>query len=279
MSELPLLKLALIALSSLTLIITVWLLMRWKRKIIYRNHQQDIMIFDQGSARYLQFMSSPHVIQSAIDRNQPKKILLPYQKLMVAAALLAQGPKKICIVGLGGGNLSTQLRRCYPKALIDHWEINERMLDYAKRFFDFRTDNKMRFFWGDAIAHFLTQKSDQCQNYDLIVLDAFDGHQPLAHALSQDFGYALKRQLSPQGIVLINSISSSQIEQKLYQNIFDVIGTAFSGRAFERNYVRWAGYCNPQMPTQKEAQDVVRELGLQFVSRVYAQLSQKKISH
>lgn len=255
---------------------------RVRYKVLYRNDAQDVLISQRGDVRLLQFPRYNKLIQSAFHCDEPLKIMLHYQKMIVSCSLLHPGVGKIAIIGLGGGNLSMHLRRLFPKAVIDHWEINERMLDYAKRYFGFRPDERMSFSWGDACHALMnTHLEENERAYDLLILDAFEGYQPLAQSLSKDFVYTLRRLLSPTGVVLVNALKrhhGSQSEKKNYQNTFEYLSRCRSCSWLERNDICWAGYQGPRLPEKFPSPHIMKLQGLspEFVHDIYEQLNKHK---
>lgn len=250
-----------------------------KTKILYENKSKDLMIYEQSSKRFMVFNSYNKVIQSAYDCNQPLKIVLSYQKLIIACAtLLAKAPEKIAIIGLGGGNLTAQLRRLYPEAMIIHFEKEERMLDYAQRYFHLRVDPKMQFIWGDAYEQLPSySQPPQSQCFDLIIVDAFEGDRPVPTFSTQEFCYTLLQSLSATGVALINSLSnqiSIKNHRAAYINTFDYVSECYPESILERNYIRWVGYQPPAEPNLKNHVHIIKLQGLNeaFIKAAYHSL-------
>lgn len=260
--------------------VAIFLLCRSKTKVLYENKSKDILIYEKNSKRFMIFQSHHKVIQSAYDCAQPLKIVLSYQKLIVSCAtLLPHPPQKIAIIGLGGGNLTIQLRRLYPQAFITHFEKEERMLDYARRYFQLRVDNNMDFIWGDAHEQLkLYSQASDLPGFDLIVLDAFEGARPVSSFSTQNFCYTLLRVLSPTGVALINSLSHGvdiNKERAVYINVFDYVSECSSACLLERNYIRWVGHQSPGAPNLKNFFHILKLQGLteQFIEAVHHSLS------
>lgn len=218
---------------------------RSRSKILYEHLAKKIMIFEKNKKRFLVFTHSPGVIQSAYDCQQPIKIVLHYQKLLIVCLLcLPARPQRIALMGLGGGNLSMHLRRLCPDALIEHFEKEPRMLDYAQRFFGLRTDDKMVFHFGDAIKAFETEHFEP---YDLIIIDLFDGATPPPQLSSRDFCYTLKRVLSAHGALLINTMGPEK-NTNVYRNIFEHVARCSWDKPLEYNHIVWAAHIPPEPP-------------------------------
>jgi spermidine synthase len=251
---------------------------RQRRKILYQNDKTGVIIYQKSGQRVMIFHKAPQIIQSAYDISQPIKIVLSYQKILVACLYcLPHRPQRIAIIGLGGGCLSTQVRRLFPDALIVHYEISERMLDYARRYFNFRVDDKMQFFWGDAVPLLKHWPEKHC--YDLIIIDAFEGLQPLPALYSLDFCYALQSLLSSQGVILVNHLRPSSLKQaeKTYTGIFEYVSVCPPTAPLEHNHIYWLGRCGPKKPNYYGARPLINLQGLteKFIERIFRRLEKK----
>jgi len=135
---------------------------------------------------------------------------------------LCEEPRRVLIVGLGGGTLPTFLRKYYPNAAIDAVDIDPEVVDVAKKFFGFREDEFMRAHVADG-RQFIEQSRHP---YDAIFLDAFGSDSVPAHLTTQEFLGAVRRALEPGGVVIgniwgrySNPLYDSMV--RTYQEAFD----------------------------------------------------------
>ena len=167
--------------------------------------------FEEGGAR-----------QSVVKVGDPDYIDLPYARAMPVGLALVEKPKRVLIVGLGGGTIPSFLRKHYPKMTIDVVDIDPDVVDVAKRFFGFREDSTMRAHVADG-RKFI----ERCRSrYDVIFLDAFGSENIPYHLATREFLQAVRRALTPQGVAVGNvwSRRSNRLFDSMvrtYQDVFE----------------------------------------------------------
>ena len=159
-----------------------------------------------------------------MDRNNPQRLVFDYAKMTLSALLLKPDPERILIIGLGGGTLPMALRDILPSAVIDTVEIDEAVVRVAKRFFDFAEDDQNRVYVQDARV-FGKRAALRDEQYDLIVLDAFDGEYIPEHLMTVEFLSEMRDLLSDDGVLVANTFASS----KLYDYESATYAEAFGG--------------------------------------------------
>ena len=87
---------------------------------------------------------------SAVKVGDPDYIEFEYPQAMTVALALAGEPKRVLIVGLGGGTLPSLFRKHYPGMVIDTVDIDPDVVDVAKKLFGFREDPAMRVYVEDG---------------------------------------------------------------------------------------------------------------------------------
>ena len=147
------------------------------------------MLFERGGGR-----------QSVVKPGDPDHLELPYARVALVGLALCEEPRRVLVVGLGGGSLPMFLRKHYPAAAIDVAEIDPGVVDVAKQFFGFREDERTRAHVGDG-RQFIENVR---QPYDIIFLDAFGARDVPKHLTTQEFLLAVRRALVPSGVVVSN---------------------------------------------------------------------------
>jgi spermidine synthase len=147
------------------------------------------LLFERGGGR-----------QSVVKPGDPDHLELPYARVALAGLALCEEPRRILVVGLGGGSLPMFLRKHYPAAAIDVAEIDPEVVDVAKQFFGFREDELTRAHVGDG-RQFIENVR---QGYDIIFLDAFGARDVPKHLTTQEFLLAVRRVLVTSGVVVSN---------------------------------------------------------------------------
>jgi spermidine synthase len=161
--------------------------------------------------------------QSCLDLNKKNTLVFEYQKKMLGSLMINPYPRKVLVIGLGGGSLAKALSHMYKDISLDIVEINPFVLEAAERYFFFQKTNKTRIFLEDAYD-FVERESKNNPSYDLVILDAFDSQYIPRTLLSQRFFSNLKRMITADGVIAINSFTNSQyakLEQQLLQDNFN----------------------------------------------------------
>jgi spermidine synthase len=162
------------------------------------------------------------VRQSVVKLGDPDYIEFPYVRGMCLGLAFVEQPKRVLIVGLGGGSIPSLLRKHYPKMTIDVVDIDPDVVAVAKRFFGFREDAAMHAHVADG-RRFIEESREP---YDIIFLDAYGAESIPYHLATREFLTAVRRALSPRGAVVAN-IWSSHLNPlhdsmvRTYQAVFD----------------------------------------------------------
>ena len=149
----------------------------------------------------------------------PDDLPLRYAQVMTIATIYPETPRKILMLGLGGGSISTYLGRFMPEALITTVEIDPGVISAAKTYFGLRETERMRYRAGDGRV-FLTRSSEL---YDLILLDAYRGGYVPFHLLTREFYALVKARLAPGGAAAFNVHDGT----KLYASTVKTLGEVF----------------------------------------------------
>ena len=190
-----------------------------------RSVYTRIIVEDERNLRCLKFtLVRENSRQTCMDRNNPKRLVFDYAKMTLSALLLKPDPKRILIIGLGGGTLPMALRDILPSTVIDTVEIDEAVVRVAKRFFDFAEDDQNRVYVQDARV-FGKRAALRGEQYDLIILDAFDGEYIPEHLMTIEFLGEMRDLLSDDGVLVANTFASS----KLYDYESATYAEAFGG--------------------------------------------------
>ena len=198
-------------------------LVRAEQTVLYQKASpySTIIVTEENGLRTLRF-DDGGARQSVVKLGDPDHLELPYAKVAFTGLALCDEPRRIMIVGLGGGTLPMFLRKHYPQAAIDAVDIDPDVVMVAKNFFGFREDARMRAFVGDG-REFVERFR---QPYDLIFLDAFSSDSVPPHLTTQEFLRAVRRAVKPSGVVIGNiwsRYSNPQYDSmvRTYQEVFD----------------------------------------------------------
>ena len=128
----------------------------------------NLFIDKHGSLLGLSSMYAgrPNYIESIVDLKDPDAMPVPYDQTMTAALAYPTAPKRILMIGLGAGSISTYLGRAMPDAQIDVVELDPGVISAGKDYFGLRETDKVRLIAGDGRVY-LNRHKDL---YDLILL-------------------------------------------------------------------------------------------------------------
>ena len=212
-------KQLLFGLSFCTLISVVQAQVIHQERSLYRN----ILVEDNGDLRCLKFnVKSSQTQQSCFLKSKPQQLVFNYTKLLMTSLLMMPEPKRILIIGLGGGTMSNTLAQIYPQSQIDNIEIDHAVIKVARDYFGFFENNQIKTYNQDGriyIKRALLKK----QQYDWIILDAFNGDYIPEHLMTKEFLQEAKALLSKNGIISANTFSLSELyahESATYKAVF-----------------------------------------------------------
>lgn len=161
----------------------------------------DIFVTKDKSQLHMAFqLTGWDYTQSSINLKDVDDLPIAYTRQMTMAVVYPAELKRILMIGLGGGSISTYLGRHMPDVVIDTVEIDPGVIAAAKKYFGIRESERVRYLSGDGRV-FLNRNK---QPYDLIILDAFHGGYIPFHLLTREFFRLVKRNLTPDGAVATN---------------------------------------------------------------------------
>lgn len=144
---------------------------------------EDVQMNNGESRRRLRFKRMPNLVQSQVclvDNNvMVGSLVHPYLGPMVAAlyVLLPElGPKtKVLCIGVGGGDLLMCLRRQFGFDVLGV-ELDEAVLNVAKKHFGLEEDEFLKVIIGDGIKFMEMRNADYENTFDVIMVDLDSGN-------------------------------------------------------------------------------------------------------
>ncbi len=190
-----------------------------QERSLYRN----IFVTQDGDERCMLFRYPvPNGRESCKLLHDPTKLIFDYTQMMLAGLYLNPDPKKVLIIGEGGGTIPTALQEMLPGAQIDLVEIDQAVDTVARTYFDFKPGLKMKVTISDGRV-FIKRVAAQKPNYDLVLLDAFDADYIPEHMLTREFLQEVKGDMAPGGVIVANTFSNSALydyESVTYRTVF-----------------------------------------------------------
>ncbi len=222
------LRRAILILSALAMVLLIPLIfsVTVNAEVIHeeRSLYRDITVVQNGPRRCLIF--NIHIgdrNQTCVDVDEPEKLVFSYTRMSFAGLLLNPEPTRILVAGLGGGSIPMTLADLFPTARIDVVEIDEAVYNVAREFFFFEENDSMDVAIMDARV-FVKRAILRNARYDYVVLDAFTGDYIPEHLLTREFLEEVKQILTPDGVLVANTFSTSRFydhESVTYQAVYD----------------------------------------------------------
>jgi spermidine synthase len=175
-------------------------------------------VYQDGDNLSLQF----HIgeIQSEMRASDPNLLVLSYTRTMVAFTLFHPEPKRIAIVGLGGGSIPKWCYKQLPATDITVIEISSMVISLREQFYIPADDDRFRVICGDG-ADYVASTED---SPEVLLVDGFDIHGQPPQLCSQEFYEDCYRALAPDGVLVVNLCSS------VFQQPIDRIRRTFDDR-------------------------------------------------
>ncbi len=213
------------------------------------------LLFERGGDR-----------QSVVKIGDPDHLELAYTRAMPVGLAFVGEPKRVLVVGLGGGSIPTFLRKHYPEMTIDVVDIDPKVVEVAKKYFDFREDAAMRAHVDDG-RRFI----EKCREpYDMIFLDAYGSDNIPRHLATREFLQSVRRALSPKGVVVsniwnrgLNPLRDSMV--RTYADVFeevDILSIRNSGNEIVFALPRKTGMSRDALA--RRAKSISKEKGFRF---------------
>jgi spermidine synthase len=175
-----------------------------------RSIYRDIVIYETGFWRCMKFGLFHSPAQSCRALRDADELVLPYSRMLMAALYLEPAPKRILMIGLGGGTVARALRQAVPEAAIDLVELDPAVIRVARAHFGFDPAQYASVVAEDGRV-FVRRAGREGRRYDLIVLDAFDHAYVPEHMMTREFFAETKALLTETGVLAANSFATSRL--------------------------------------------------------------------
>lgn len=156
------------------------------------------------------------LIQSCMRLADPDELVLDYTRTMMGALLFNPQPKRVLMIGLGGGSMVKYLHRHVPSAHITVVEISQAVIDLRDAFHVPPDDERLHTVCADG-AQFMAQPPQPC---DLILVDGFTG-AGIAEALcSAGFYRNCRKALTAEGLLVANVQADTDQTRAIGKRLF-----------------------------------------------------------
>jgi len=182
----------------------------------------DIFITKRGDMLTMSFqLKGFDYTESVANLTDPDDLPVRYTQVMTLGVAYPAEPKRVLMIGLGGGSISTYLGRFMPELEIDTVEVDPGVIQAAKRYFGVKDSARVRYLEGDGRVLLNRRR----ETYDLILVDAFHGGYVPFHLLTKEFYELIRQRLAPGGAAAFNIHDGT----KLYASTLLTLRTVFGG--------------------------------------------------
>lgn len=180
-----------------------------KMKIIADIDSQygRILVKELGgqSARKLRYLSTDNRgWESAMFLYDPDELVFDYTKAYRISNFLGKEVKSALMLGGAANSYPRDFLKSNKTGTIDIVEIDPRMTEVARKYFNLVDEPRMKIFHEDARTYVQNTKN----KYDVVFLDAFMGVTPPSHLTTMEFMADINNLLNDDGVLLINMLSA-----------------------------------------------------------------------
>ena len=161
-------------------------------------------------------------VQSRMNLRQPDLLELEYTRIMMGFLLFNPEPKRIAMLGLGGGSLAKFCYRYMPTADICVVEINPYVIALRDEFLVPPDNERFQVIEADG-AEFV--RGAPARRFDVALVDGYDSDGLPGGLCSQEFFDGCCAMLEPNGFLVVNL----HYDHKHYEQHIDRIYRSFHG--------------------------------------------------
>jgi spermidine synthase len=187
---------------------------------------RTIIVQKAGSELHLLFDSEESCeIQSRLDLARPLDLVSTYTRACLLGLLWVPRPRRVHVLGLGGGRMPMVLRHHLPETVIDCTEIDAAVVEIATTYFGVRPDEHLHILVEDGRG--FLECPDDGDPYDLLIVDAFTGAGAGATRLATvEFWETCRRRLAREGVAVLSILPGDPLLERKVATIASVFPCA-----------------------------------------------------
>lgn len=231
---------------------------------------RQVKPFVQQGSSFKALHFSIREIQSRMSLDDPYALELEYCRTMMGFLLFKPLPRRIVMIGLGGGSLAKFCHRYLPATQFEVVEINPHVLDLREEFWIPPDDERFAVLEGDG-ARYVREAEAAC---DVLMVDGFDCDGQPAALSSQAFYDDCHDHLQPDGLLVVNLFNHhaqydlliNRLRQSFADQVLVVEGADVSNSiVFAFKDPRWnASRSSPLRPPKQLDGHAARQLAAGF---------------
>ena len=178
-------------------------------RVLSRSASPELTVDVRENSRYRWLQFGNGIVQSAMERRRPHRLVLPYTQSMLGPLLFGEPPRHLALLGMGGGSHVRYLRHYLPDARLDAVELNSEIVELARDYFSVAPEP------GRLDIHAADARSfvgDRRVVADLILIDLFDEVGTPGWIERPDFYADCHACLSDTGCLSLNLLGNREEE-------------------------------------------------------------------
>ncbi len=204
------------------------------------NH---IVVSERGDVVTMYFVvDGTFYIESRLDRGHPQSLDLDYTRTMMAGFVVQPRPKRLLMIGFGGGQISNYLFEHVPDLEIDGVDIDAEVIRLARKYFGVPDSPRYRTHAADG--RLFVEQAPTSPGWDMILLDAFRGVFVPLHLKTAEYYGTLLDHLTPRGVVVANLHNATPMykhDRTTFAHVFPQGYSFHTERGRQTIYVASAG--------------------------------------
>jgi spermidine synthase len=173
-------------------------LARWRLRKP-RHGADSVYVTERFGVRSLHIGSD--TIQSSMRLAHPIDLELAYTRSMMAFLLFGPPPRRVLMVGLGGGSLAKFVYHRLPDAVTEVLEVNPQVVAIARQLFELPAAEARLIVRVCDAAPFVAADGS---GFDAILVDGYDGDSQVPELATVAFYGGCRRRLARGGVLVVN---------------------------------------------------------------------------
>ncbi len=186
----------------------------------YDTPYNNLTVQKTGSVVELRARSrAAEYLESAVDLDDPLRLVVPYTRTLFAAAFLQPKPQRVLMIGLGGAGFNRVFTHAFPAALLQSVELDPKVFELCQSRLGFKPTSQTPVATMDGRLYVKRSK----QTWDWLILDAFRAGFVPPHLKTQEFYRECAAKLGERGVFVTNLHTSTELyasDLKTIQSVF-----------------------------------------------------------
>ncbi|HVK53551.1 MAG TPA: fused MFS/spermidine synthase [Burkholderiales bacterium] len=163
------------------------------------SEQHEVLVEEYAGMRLMSFDGDR--LQSAMKVSRPHELAVAYTQRMMSFLLFHPAPKRIVMIGLGGGSLAKFIHHAMPDTSTTIVEVDPRVLATARSHFHLpQDDDRLHVVIAEGSQYVATHR-DHC---DILIVDGFDSNGQAPSLCTPSFYDDCYAALRPGGMLVVN---------------------------------------------------------------------------